>query len=114
MFKLQRIKQKIDIFGNSFSLYDAQDIKIQDDETAVSLSHDNELKKPIVQAADDIPTEKKDLGESIVTPKYGAKKLKIIFVLLLVVGFLLSLEENVQTKDVHQLSRTMILDIRTV
>ena len=32
------------------------------------------------------------------TPKYKSTKIKIIFVLLLVGGFLLSLEEKVQTK----------------
>ena len=56
----EKVKQKIDTFGNTFFLYDAQDIKIQEDETDVSLSHNEELKKPIDQAIDDIPTEKKN------------------------------------------------------
>ena len=56
------------------------------------------LKKPIDHATDDIPTDKKESEVSTGTPKYKSTKIKIIFVLLLVGGFLLSLEEKVQTK----------------
>ena len=94
----EKVKQKIDTFGNMFFLYDAQDITFQEDETDVSLSHNEELKKPIDQATDDIPTDKKESGVSTGTPKYKSTKIKIIFVLLLVGGFLLSLEEKVQIK----------------
>ena len=100
----EKAKQKIDTFGNTFFLYDAQDIKIHEDEIDVSLSHNNELKKPIDQTVDDIPTDKKKSGVLTGTPKYRSKKIKIIFVLLLIVGFLLSLEENVQTKIIQMIN----------
>ena len=100
----EKVKQKIDTFGNTFFLYDAQDIKIQEDETDVSLSHNEELKKPIDQAIEDIPTDKKESGVSTGTPKYRSIKIKIIFVLLLVGGFLLSLEEKVQTKILEMIN----------
>ena len=94
----EKVKRKIDTFGNTFVFYDAQDIKIQEDETDVFLSHNGEIKKPNDQALEDIQTDEKESGVSIGTPKYRSKKVKIIFVLLLVGGFLLSLEEQVQTK----------------
>ena len=94
----EKVKQKIDAFGNTFFLYDAQDIKIHEDETNVSLSHNEELKKPGDQAIENIPTDKKESVVSTRNPKHRAIKIKIIFILLLVTGFLLSLEENVQTK----------------
>ena len=94
----EKVKQKIDKFGKMFYLYDAQDITFQEDETDVSLSHHRELKKPIDNATDNIPTEKKESGVSTVKPKYKSTKIKIILVLLLVGAFLLSLEEKVQTK----------------
>ena len=100
----EKVKQKIDTFGNTFFLYDAQDIKIQEDETDVSLSHNGELKKPIDQAIEDIPTDKKESEVSTGTPKYRSIKIKIIFVLLLVGGFLLSLEEKVQTKILEMIN----------
>ncbi len=95
---VEKVKQKIDKFGNSFCVYDAQDIKIQQDKTDASLSHNKELKKTINEAVDDIPIDKKGLGVSTGTPKFKSNKIKIIFVLLLLAGFLLSLEEKVQTK----------------
>ena len=94
----ERVKRKIDTFGNTFVFYDAQDIKIQGDKTDVSLSHNGEIKKPIDQDIEDISTDKRESGVSTGTPKYRSKKFKIIFVLLLAGGFLLSLEEQVQTK----------------
>ena len=94
----EKVKRKIDTFGNTFVFYDAQDIKIQEDETDLSLSHNGEIKKPIDQAIEDIQTDKKESGVSTETPKYKPIKIKIIFVLLLVGVFLLSLEEQVQTK----------------
>ncbi len=95
---VEKVKQKIDKFGNSFCLYDAQDIKIQQDGTNASLPHNRELKKPIDEIVDDTPIDKKELGVSTRTSIYKSKKIKIIFVPLLVAGFLLSLEEKVQTK----------------
>ena len=100
----EKVKQKIDTFGNTFLLYDAQDIKVQEDETNVSLSHNKELKKPIDQATEDIPTDKKESGASTGNLKHRSIKIKIIFVLLLVVGFLLSLEEKVQTKILEMIN----------
>ena len=97
----EKVKRRIDTFGDTFFLYDAQDINIQEDEPDVSLSHNSELKKPIDQTVDDIPTDKKESGVSTGAPKYRSKKIKLIFVLLLVVGFLLSLEERVQTKIIQ-------------
>ena len=94
----EKVKQKIDTFGNTFFLYDAQDIEIREDANDVSLSHTNDLKKPIDQTVEDIPTDKKKLEVSTETEKNRSKKIKIIFVLLLVVGFIFSLEEKVQTK----------------
>lgn len=94
----EKVKQKIDTFGNTFFLYDAQDIKIQEDVTNVSLSNNEELKKSSDQAIEDIPTDKKELGVSAGNPKHRSIKIKIIFVLFLVAGFLLSMEEKVQTK----------------
>ena len=91
----EKAKQKIDTFGNTFFLYDAQDIKIHEDEVDVSLSHNNELKKPIDQTVDDIPTDKK-IRSVDRNPKYRSKKIKIIFVALWLGS--LSLEEKVQTK----------------
>ena len=93
-----KARQKIDKFGDLFYLYDAQGITFQEDETDVSLSHIRELKKPIGHSTDDIPAEKEELRVSIGTPKYKSTKIKIILVLLLVCGFLLSLEEKVQIK----------------
>ena len=58
-------------------------LQFQEDETDVSLSHNRELKKPIDQATDDIPTDKKESGVSTGTPKYKSTKIKIIFVLLI-------------------------------
>ena len=63
-----------------------------------------ELKKPIDQAIEDIPTDKKESGVSTGTPKYRSIKIKIIFVLMLVGGFLLSLEEHVQTKILEMIN----------
>ena len=60
----EKVKQKIDIFGNTFVLYDAQDIKIQEDKIDAFSSHNGELKKPIDQAIEDIPTDKKESGVS--------------------------------------------------
>ena len=94
----EKVKQKIDTFGNTFFLYDAQDITIREDETDVSLSHNEQLKTPIDHAIEDIPTDKKESEVPTGTPKYRSIKIKIIFVLMLVGGFLLSLEEHVQTK----------------
>ena len=94
----EKVKQKIDKFGDSLFLYDAQDITIQEDETDVDSSHDRELKKPIHQTTDDIPSEKKELGVSKGTSKYKTTKIKIILLLLVVGGFLLSFEDEVQTK----------------
>ncbi len=94
----EKVRQKIDKFGNMFYLYDAQDITFQEDETDVSLSHNRKLKKPIDHATEDIQNKKKELKVSTGTPKYKSTKIKIILVLLLVVGFLLSLEEKVQTQ----------------
>ena len=94
----EKVKQKIDKFGNTFFLYDAQDITIQEDDTYVPLSHKRELKDPTDQPQHDIPTEKKASGVPTGTPKHRSTKIKIIFVLLLIGGFLLSLEEKVQTK----------------
>ena len=93
-----KARQKIDKFGDMFYLYDAQGITFQEDETDVSLSHIRELKKPIDHSTDDIPAEKQELRVSTGAPKYKSTKIKIILVLLLVGGFLLSLEENVQIK----------------
>ena len=56
----EKVKQKIDKFGNTFFLYDAQDITIREDETDVSLSHNGQLKTPIDHAIEDIPTDKKE------------------------------------------------------
>ena len=100
----EKVKQKIDAFGNTFFLYDAQDIKIQEDETNVPLSHNEELKKPGDQAIEDIPIDKKESGVSTGNPKHRSIKIKIIFVLLLVAGFLLSLEEKVQTKILEMIN----------
>ena len=100
----EKVKQKIDTFGNTFFLYDAQGIKIQEDKTAVSLFHNEELKKPINQSTDEILTEKKESEVSKVTPKYRSTKIKIIFVLLLLGGFLLSLEDKVQTKILEMIN----------
>ena len=77
-----------------FLLYDAQDIKFQKDENYESLSHNKELKKPIDEAVEEIPTDKKESGVSTGIPRYRSTKVKIIFVLLLVGGFFLSLEEK--------------------
>ena len=93
-----KARQKIDKFGDMFYLYDAQGITFQEDETDVSLSHIRELKKPIDHSTDDIPAEKEESRVAIGTPKYKSTKIKIILVLLLVCGFLLSLEEKVQIK----------------
>ena len=98
---VEKVKKKIDKFGNLFSLYDAQHIKIQEDKADTSLSPIREVKKPVDEAVDDFPTDKKELGVSTRISKYKSKKIKIIFVLLLVVGFLLSLEEKMQTKILH-------------
>ena len=100
----EKVKQKIDTFGNTFFLYDAQGIKIQEDKTAVSSFHNEELKKPINQSTDEILTEKKESEVSKVTPKYRSTKIKIIFVLLLLGGFLLSLEDKVQTKILEMIN----------
>ena len=105
----KKVKQKVDKFGDTFFLYDAQDIKVQEDKTDVSLSHNRELKKPIDQAGDDIPTDKKESGVLARTPKYMSTKLKIIFVLLLVGGFLISLEERVQTKILEIINASSLL-----
>ena len=105
----KKVKQKVDKFGDTFFLYDAQDIKVQEDKTDVPLSHNGELKKPIDQAGDDIPTDKKESGVSAKTPKYMSIKLKIIFVLLLVGGFLISLEERVQTKILEIINASSLL-----
>ncbi len=100
----EKVKQKIDTFGNTFFLYDAQGIKILEDKIAVSSFHNEELKKPINQSTDEILTEKKESGVSKVTPKYRSTKIKIIFVLLLLGGFLLSLEDKVQTKILEMIN----------
>ncbi|MDA9689068.1 hypothetical protein N9V13_01445 [Betaproteobacteria bacterium] len=94
----KKVKQKIDTFGNTFFLYDAQDIEIREDTDDVSLSRTNDLKKPIDQTVEDIPSDKKEVEVSTETEKNRSKKIKIIFVLLLAVGFIFSLEEKVQTK----------------
>ena len=94
----EKVRQKIDKFGNMFYSYDALDVTFQEDETGVSLSHNSELKNPIDHATDDISAEKKESGDSSETPKDKSIKIKIILVLLLVGGFLLSLEEKVQIK----------------
>ena len=100
----ERVEQKIDTFGNTFFLYDAQDIKIQEHEPNVSLPHNEELKKPGDQAMEDVPTDKKESGVSTGNSKHISIKIKIIFVLLLVAGFLLSLEEKVQTKILEMIN----------
>ena len=94
----EKVRHKIDKLGSMFYLYDAQDITFQEDETDVDSSHDRELKKPIHQTTDDIPSEKKELGVSKGTSKYKTTKIKIILLLLVVGGFLLSFEDEVQTK----------------
>ena len=99
-----KVKQKIDTFGNTFFLYDAQDITIREDETDASLSHNGQLKTPIDHATEDIPTDKKESEVPTGTPKYRSIKIKIIFVLILVGGFLLSLEEQVQTKILEMIN----------
>ena len=100
----EKVKQKIDTFGNTFSLYDAQDITIREDETDASLSHDGQTKTAIDQAKEDIPKDKKESEVPTGTPKYRSIKIKIIFVLMLVAGFLLSLEEQVQTKILEMIN----------
>jgi len=100
----EKVKQKIDSFGNTFFLYDAQGITIQEDESDTSLSHNGQLKKPIDQAIEGIPTDKKESQVPTRTPKYRSTKIKIIFVLILVGGFLLSLEERVQTKILEMIN----------
>ena len=100
----EKVNQKIDAFGNTFILYDAQGITIQEDETDTSLSHNGQFKKPIDQAIKDIPTDKKESEVPTGTPKYRSIKIKIIFVLILVGGFLLSLEERVQTKILEMIN----------
>ena len=100
----EKVKQKIDTFGNTFFLYDAQDITIREDETDASLSYNEQLKTPIDHAIEDIPTDKKESEVPTGTPKYRSIKIKIIFVLILVGGFLLSLEEQVQTKILEMIN----------
>ena len=100
----EKVKQKIDTFGDTFFLYDAQDITIREDETNASLSHNEQLKTPIDQAIEDIPTDKKESEVPTGTPKYRSIKIKIIFLLILVGGFLLSLEEQVQTKILEMIN----------
>ena len=101
---VEKVKQKIDTFGNTFFLYDAQDITVREDETDVSLSHNGQLKTPIDHAIEDIPTDKKELEVPTGIPKYRSTKIKIIFVLILVCGFLLSLEEQIQTKILEMIN----------
>ena len=100
----EKVTQKIDTFGNTFFLYDAQGITIQEDETDVSSSHNGQLQKPIDQAIEDIPTDKKESELPTGAPKYRSKKLKIIFVLILAGGFFLSLEEQVQTRILEMIN----------
>ncbi len=100
----EKVTQKIDTFGNTFFIYDAQGITIQKDETGVSLSDNGQLKKPIDHAVQDIPTDKKESGVPTGTPKYRSIKLKIIFVLILASGFFLSLEGQVQTKILEMIN----------
>ncbi len=100
----EKVTQKIDTFGNTFFIYDAQGITIQKDETGVSLSDNGQLKKPIDHAVQDIPTDKKESGVPTRTPKYRSIKLKIIFVLILAGGFFLSLEGQVQTKILEMIN----------
>ena len=69
-----------------------------------SLSHNGQLKAPMDHAIEDIPTDKKKSEVPTGTPKYRSIKIKIIFVLILVGGFLLSLEEQVQTKILEMIN----------
>ena len=79
-------------------------LRSREDETDASSSHNEQLKTPIDHAIEDIPTDKKESEVSTGTPKYRSIKIKIIFVLLLVGGFLLSLEEQVQTKILEMIN----------
>ena len=100
----EKVKQKIDAFGNTFFLYDAQDITIRENETDTSLSQNGQLKTPIDHATEDIPTDKKESEVPTGTPKYRSIKIKIIFLIILVGGFLLSLEEQMQTKILEMIN----------
>ena len=67
----EKVKHKIDTFGNTFFLYDAQDITIREDETHASSSYNEQLKTPIDHAIEDIPTDKKESEARRELPNIG-------------------------------------------
>ena len=81
-----------------------EDLSLKYIEPEIYEEIDEELKKSSDQAIEDIPIDKKESGVSKGNPKHRSIKIKIIFVLLLVAGFLLSLEEKVQTKILEMIN----------
>ena len=94
----EKIEQKIDKFGSTFYLYDAKNIKIREEKKSSSTSSDEGSKKIISHDTEHKALPENEFQDTKIAAKDRFRKLKIIFLLLLTIGFILSFNEKVQIK----------------